>query len=526
MKDYVIETLKKSKGKAYILLQKNQELVDALNTAYPHINDFVIKVQLFINDYNSYPTCKNCDNPVSYKSGKFNEYCSTKCSNAYLKNTGKIKDIVTKRKQTNLELYGSEVPAKLQKFKEKSKQTNMERYGAENPSKNLNIRKKATQTNLERYGVENPATLEIFKEKIKQTNLERYKTHSPNQKHYNDDFKNTFDDKSNFKNALYEHGTYKLAELVGCDISTIHTTSKKFDIPLPPRPRSNIEETFETFLKDNNINFVSGTRRILPSKKELDFYIPEYNLAIELNGLYYHSEISGGKSRSYHHNKWKECNDLGITLLSIQEDEFKNKSKFWFNKILYMTKNMQPKKIHARKCKIKELTTVSNFLKEHHLQGSCSSKYKFGLFYEDQLLSVMTFSNTRNNNHGIIELSRFCNHSDYLVSGGASKLLSYFIKTYGHLYNEIISFSDNNYSNGNVYKTLGFTLKENTKPDYKYITPNYLTRHHKAGFRKSLIFKKFDIPDHMKDSPEWELMQHLGYDRIWDTGKKKWIMKI
>jgi hypothetical protein len=111
-----------------------------------------------------------------------------------------------------------------------------------------------------------------------------------------------------------------------------------------------------------------------------------------------------------------------------------------------------------------------------------------------------------------------------MVSGGASKLLSHFIKTYGHLYKEIISFSDNNYSNGNVYKSLGFNLDKNLPPDYKYIVKG--KTYHKAGFRKSAIFRKHDIPSDMMNSPEWELMQYLGYDRIWDTGKKKCIMKI
>lgn len=92
------------------------------------------------------------------------------------------------------------------------------------------------------------------------------------------------------------------------------------------------------------------------------------------------------------------------------------------------------------------------------------------------------------------------------------------------MYNSIISFSDNNYSNGNVYKALGFDLANNIPPDYKYVFKG--KRYHKAKFRKSGIFKKFDIPEDMKNATEWELMKYLGYDRIWDTGKKKWEMKI
>jgi uncharacterized Zn finger protein (UPF0148 family) len=491
-----------------------------------------------------------------------------------------------KLKETNIKKYGVENPMQLDSTKKKIKQTNIEKYGVDHYSKTDEYKEKINQTSLEKYGVDYFSQSEIVKEKIKNTtvknhggmmvaarkaseekfdgnvfgsdwfmdnrnkfymdsfgaehplksekikdtmiknNIEKYGVSNPMQRHYNKKEKNIISDSKKFEYKLNEKGTYKLAKLLNCNVNTIYKYASSYDIFLPLRSASHQEENVCDFLGEHNIPFITNTRKILPSGKELDFYLPEYNLAIELNGLYWHSEISGKKDKNYHYNKWKECDELGVTLLSIQEDEFGDKTQFWFNKILYMTGKMKPTKIHARKCEVQELDNVSDFLNEHHLQGSCVSSYKFGLFYNNELVSVMTFSNTRNNDIGIGELSRFCNHSSYLVSGGASKLLSYFIKNYGDNYEKIISFSDNNYSNGNVYSTLGFELTQNLKPDYKYITPNYTSRHHKAGFRKSLIFKKFDIPDIMKNKSEWELMQYLGYDRIWDTGKKKWEMKI
>jgi hypothetical protein len=759
MKDYVIETLKKSKGNAYKVMKKNTELMGILETRYPHVTDFRTKVQLYIRDMNDVPVCQNsgCSNSVRFLNGEFIKFCSIECTTVYRKEnnlyhemhlkavqtnlerygveiTSQCAVVREKTKQTNLERYGVEVPAKNSKIREKMKQTNIERYGVEHAVQNAEIREKMKQTNIERYGVENPTQnaeirektkqtnierygvehysqtkeftdtikknylekygvdfytqtdefkdkvkkvniekygvehysqtkeykdkvrqtsiekygtesylqTEEYKEKVKQTNLDRYgvenytqteeylerlklanlekygtdfyvKTDefkaksretnldrygvenysqtdeckekvkqanldkygveyytqtddykekttksnldkygveyytqtddykekttksnldkygvsSPTKKHYNPEYANIFDDVNNFITLLYEHGTYKLAELVNCDVSSIYSFASKNNIQLPPRPKSYQEELMTDFLIQNNIPFVSNTKKILPSGKELDFYFSNHNLAIEINGIYWHSEISGGKDKKYHYNKWKECSDNGITLLSIYEDEFKDNQQFWLNKILYMTGKMKPTKIHARKCEVIELDTVSEFLNEHHLQGSCASTYKFGLFYDQVLVSVMTFSNTRNNKAGTIDLSRFCNHSDYLVSGGASKLLSHFIKTHGSKYNEITSFSDNNYSNGNVYEKLGFTLADNIRPDYKYVSANnYLDKYHKAGFRKSEIFRKFDIPDTMKTASEWELMQYLGYDRIWDSGKKKWKLNI
>jgi len=639
MKDYVITTLETSKVTAYKKFKNNSELMKVLDSRYPHISDFVLRIKLFINDLDDVPQCKYplCSNKVLpiCKKGKFNEYCSKKCSSNHFVQNGRMNSILEKMKKTNLERYGTVAPLQSDKIKKKVKKTNLERYGVENalqsdkikekikktnlekygvesPMQSDKIKEKTKQTNLEKYGVENPSSLEEVRNKVKQTNLEKYgveyfsqseeynnkvkqtnlerygvdyysqtdeskerikqtslekygvenysqtndfkkKSKESNikkygvehhmfrdeskerikqtslekygvehhrKKHYNSEYINAFDNIDQFKKLLYEHGTYKLAELVGCCVSTIYYISKQYTISLPPRSNSYQEEIIHDFLNHHNINYIMNSRKILPSGLELDFYFPEYNLAIEMNGLYWHSEISGGKDRNYHYNKWKECNDLGITLLSINEDEFSDRQQFWFNKILYMVGNSNLKKIHARKCKVVELDNVSGFLNEHHLQGSNSSKYKFGLTYEDQLVAVMTFSNPRGNKFGTIDLSRFCNHSGYLISGSASKLLSYFIKTHGHLYKEIISFSDNNYSNGKVYKSLGFSLDKNLAPDYKYIIKGKTC--HKAGYRKSSIFSKFIIPSDMKDFPEWELMKYLGYDRIWDTGKKKW----
>jgi hypothetical protein len=433
-------------------------------------------------------------------------------------------EYIKRIKNIMLENYGVDHYSKTDEFKEKYKNTMLKNHGVDHYSKTDEFKEKCEKTCLKNYGKKTYLLTDSFIEKASQTNIEKYGVEHPMRRGYNSDFFDIFSDVKNFQELLYEHGTYKLAEMINCDVSTVHKFASQNNIQLPPRPKSYQEEIIIDFLTENNISFVTNHKKILPSGKELDFYLPEHNLAIEINGIYWHSEISGGKDRNYHYDKWKECDVLGITLLSIQEDEFAEKTNFWLNKILYMTRKLSLTKIHARKCEIRELNNVSEFLETHHLQGFCSSSYKLGLFYENILVSVMTFSKPRDNKIGVIDLSRFCNHSDYLVSGGASKLLSYFVKTYGHSYENIISFSDNNYSNGNVYGSLGFDLVNNLKQDYKYTKKG--KSYHKAGFRKSNIFSKFDIPEDMKNATEWELMQYLGYDRIWDTGKKKWEMKI
>jgi hypothetical protein len=452
-----------------------------------------------------------------------------KYKNTILENYGvdhysKTDEYKEKYKNTMLENYGVDHYSKTDEFKEKCEKTSLENYGKKTYLLTDEFKEKYKNAMLENYGVEHPMQNDAVKEKIRQTSLERYGVEHPNKKGYNSEFFGVFNDVKNFEVLLNLHGTSKLADLINCDVSTIHKFASNNNIVLPARPKSYQEEIVTDFLIQNDIPFISNTKKILPSGKELDFYFPDHNLAVEINGIYYHSEINGGKDKTYHYNKWKECDDLGITLLSIHEDEFSENKQFWFNKLLYMTGKLSLTKIHARKCEVRELDNVTEFLNHHHLQGYCASSIKLGLFVEGILVSVMTFSKPRDNKNGVIDLSRFCNHSGYIVSGGASKLLKYFIKNYGDEYQTVISFSDNNYSNGNVYEKLGFVLNKNVPPDYKYVMKG--KRYHKAGFRKDRIFGSFDIPDTMKDATEWELMQYLGYDRIWDTGKKKWEMKF
>ena len=101
--------------------------------------------------------------------------------------------------------------------------------------------------------------------------------------------------------------------------------------------------------------------------------------------------------------------------------------------------------------------------------------------------------------------------------GGASKLLSYFIKQYKP--KKIISYADRRWSDGNLYKKIGFNLVNLTHPSYFY-TNDYLIKYHRFSFRKDQLSEKLVLFD--PQLTEWENMQLNGYDRIWDCGNLKY----
>jgi hypothetical protein len=174
--------------------------------------------------------------------------------------------------------------------------------------------------------------------------------------------------------------------------------------------------------------------------------------------------------------------------------------------------------IYARKCVISEIDshTCTTFLKNNHLHGSVISKYRYGLFYNGELVAVMTFGKSRFKYDGI-ELLRFCNKINHNVVGGSSKLFNHFIKTHKEI-SEIISYADRSWSMGNMYMKLGFMYVSKTPPNYSYVINDM--RVNRFKFRKSELVKDGYDPN----KSEFEIMDERGIYRIYDSGnlKYKW----
>ena len=128
----------------------------------------------------------------------------------------------------------------------------------------------------------------------------------------------------------------------------------------------------------------------------------------------------------------------------------------------------------------------------------------------------MTFGgHPRRHQKGLI-LSRFAVKDGYNIPGGASKLFKNACKLLPK--GKIISWSDNRWSQGNVYKKLGFTLEKELKVDYTYVKINNTQA--KRISKYSQQKKKTNCPKGMTEK-EWAFQR--GLSRIWDCGKKRWV---
>lgn len=282
------------------------------------------------------------------------------------------------------------------------------------------------------------------------------------------------------------------------------------------------EKEVADFIQENYNGLIIRNNRKLIKGFEIDIYIPDLNLAIEYNGLKWHSE-SNGKDRGYHLYKTEELEKQNIQLIHVFEDEWLYKKDIVKSKLLYMIGKI-PNIIYARKCIIKEIGNYDKniFLNKNHIQGEDKSKFKYGLYYNNELISVITFGSLRNvtgnkSENDIYELIRYATKLNYSIVGGFSKLLKHFVKINNP--KKIISYADRRWSKGNLYIKNNFQFIHNSPPNYWYMK-YWNKREHRYKYRKSELNKILDVFDLGKS--EWENMKLNKYDRIWDCGSKKY----
>ena len=426
------------------------------------------------------------------------------------------KNINSKRINTCLEKYGVQSVSMIEENKQKSKDTKIRLYGDPNYSN----RNKAKDTCLKRYGVENPSETLFIKQKVKNTCLERYGNEFFTKSDY---YKNctltrkmnrlTLNGKikiDNLRNHLLTYvndGIFDIQKMMsdfGYSYPVCCILKKKYNIVYPNVKNGVSKAQLDIY------DFISCKDKILNHRKliypyELDIYIPSHKLAIEYDGLYWHSEKF--HDSSYHIDKTLKCNDKGVQLFHIFEFEDIEIWKSMINNKLGLNK-----KIYARKCSLQEIdhTTAKVFCEQNHLQGYVNSSIRLGLYYDNELVQVMTFGKPRFNKDYDYELLRLCSLKGVNVVGGASKLFKYFTKHYS---GTVISYANLRYSNGSVYEKLGFNKVGVSEPSYFYSNGTELLTRYQCQKHKLKRLKNYSI-----DKTEEQIMNENGYYKVYDCG--------
>lgn len=364
--------------------------------------------------------------------------------------------------------------------RKKSKQTLLDRYGDVTPSKIKNPR--------EQWQIDIVSSPDKLKQFI--LNLEETPTIFDLQCMLNINKSNTLE---------YIH-RYNLEDLV-----RINSTESHMEVELLNYIKS-------IYSKE----VLHGDRTILDGI-ELDIYIPEKKIAIEFNGNYWHSDEL--KDKYYHQKKTLDCARNGIHLIHIFEYEWLDSVKKV--KILSYLRKLLDKDyinvIYARSTFLKQLNNrdVKEFIDRYHLQGYTPASINIGMYYKDELVSVISFGKPRFSNDAQYEILRYCNKDDIIVIGGLEKMFKYFKDIYNP--ESIITYSDLSKFSGNCYLKLGFRTNFSmiTEPNYVWVSSD-----------KKEVLSRYKCQKHKLieqglgglGSTESEIMKELRFLRIYDSG--------
>lgn len=575
LRDKVLDALLKNNafyestrnGKSFLYKKSEKTFVKIIQTL-PKIDleNYNLYLSIFPSKEEAFYCLRFRVTPFNFRCPICGNFCKFDVSsNNYIKTCGSDRccqskihcsSAIQKMKATNLKKYGVDNVAKSNSIKDKIKKTNLERYGAEWALSAETVKEKRFKTNLEKYGniipvpygsdeykkniqnkygVDNVFQNEQIKEKIKETCLEKYgSTHAMQCKEICDksiDTRKRNIEKiqkelncTSFNELILKYGTgwyYKRKELGLEPISYgKNVFIRNSDVPkIEEYSKLNMfhgtshdELDLQNFVKSIcNEPVETNTRQVI-SPKELDIFIPSKKVAIEYDGIFWHSTCFNG-NKKYHANKTKACSEKGIRLIHIFSDEWTEKQDIC-KSLISSALGIYKQRVYARDCSVSEISSeqYKNFLDENHIQGSITSSIRKGLFYKGELIQVAGWGKSRFKK-GEIELHRMATKKYTQVIGGFSKLIKH--SSIDHFY----SYVDKRLFDGKGYTASGFNCIGESSPAYFYIDKLGKSRLNRLQFQKHKLSEKLDIFD--SSLSEEENMLNNGYYRIYDCGQLK-----
>lgn len=269
---------------------------------------------------------------------------------------------------------------------------------------------------------------------------------------------------------------------------------------------------------DSNLDIIQKDRRVL-NGQELDAYFPSKNFAIEYNGSYWHD--SKHKSAIYHQTKTLLCKKSNIDLIHIFDYEWKDKAHRQKLIDLVKTKlNIDISIIYARNTLIRQISTIeaNEFCNKYHLQNAAQCNIAYGLYYNEELVEIMTFGTPRFSDNVEAELIRLCTKSGYKIIGGANKLFNHYLKECKP--KSVVSYCDLAKFTGKVYEQLGMLNTGITKPGYVYVHTNtFQTLTRLNCMKHKLIEQGLGT----EDQTESEIMHNRGYLKVYNCGNVRYV---
>ena len=307
---------------------KYPNILEYLNSRYNDSDCMTETIRRIEYKLEERPVCKWCGGHVSFNgyhkgSMHYSACCCSSCHAKYTKDKRFETNIkkygrknfgsAEKVKEYWISHYGVDNPAKTDFVKKKMRETNLRKYGFNCSSKSEIVKEKIKQTCLKRYGVEYTGQIEEAKEKSKKTCLEKYgseyyigskdcleKTIEFSRQNYNVDwFTKSEEIKNKAKETMlrrygveYSMQIPKNKEYMSYLMSSYEMQERRYNTMKRNHTfnSSSTEEEFFLYIKSR---FPTVVRQYKDKNRYpyfCDFYIPELDYFIELQGYYTHGK--------------------------------------------------------------------------------------------------------------------------------------------------------------------------------------------------------------------------------------------
>lgn len=520
------------RGKSFAQLKK--EIIEATNwIKFDGKEKFNFRLYCIVNDITTTPTCKHpeCNNEVKviqnlidkgtkvYDSYRFADYCSRKCMQS-------SPLTLERRTATMEERYGGH-NMQTEKGQKEFKDAMMKKYGVDNPMKVGEIAERASRNSRsgdpevlakvkksyeERFVGGHPMRDPAVLEKFRETSREKYGVDNHAQKHISEETLRILNDKQELSALMEEHKfLFDVAQLLGVHFSSVQRSCAKLGIDVRKHTSSRGETQIEEFLMEHNVRVEKNRRDLIPSRLEIDIFCPDHGVAIEFNGIYWHSSIF--KKRCYHQDKSIECQENGIMLVHVWEDDWNDPIRKEIIKKKILSKlGLGSERIFARKTTVCEVPykEARNFMKTNHIQGATTATVWVGLRDQDgELVACLGCKRTDINGH--YDIVRYA--TSKTVVGGFSKCLK-FLESLIDDWSYLFTYASLDYGNGNLYEKTGFEAEYITVPDMWYVKGD--KRYRREGFMKHKL--KNLLPDFDESLTEKMNLENHGYIPLYGSG--------
>ena len=480
----------------YNFLNQNEDVNQYLTNLvlmFPQMKNKKIAFWYAKNEIYQLIKCKKCGKFLSFLQVKNKcVFCSSKCTQLFQETKNKIKE-------TNQKKYGVDCVLSANEIKEKIKKTNKKRFNSINAASSIDVKEKVKQTNIQKYGVEcyfhsndykekNKETNQKkygvdcillsneIKEKIKKTNLNKYGVENVFQNNevkkrlkisrYKSFYHEIVNKYKNYVEPMFSEEQYqgianqqvykwkcKKCNMIFDDYKRTSSRFRRFnDFPLCPNcypPISGfsyLEEQVLDFVKlIYNGEIIENDRKIL-NGKQLDIVLPELKLAIQFNGVYWHSL----KDKNYHLMKTELCESKGYRLIHIWQNQWIKKQDV-VKKMIKLSLGIYDKVINAYDCELKYIEDIDNFLEENYLGNKFDCDKSYGLYHKDELISIIMINKAN--------VMKIVSNMSYDIENIITRIREVFLSDF----NDNVKIEvDRRYENKENYKDL--ELREEREP--------------------------------------------------------------